>query len=87
MRGERKRFYLQVLVAVLVLGLGACRGIATLGVTVGNPDWKIIISPYGYSDLLLDCRPEFENREFLSGEWAAAVCFTKGGGDERSDLA
>lgn len=42
-------------------------------VVIGNPDWEITITDHGYSDLLFDKRPGFEGREYLSGEWAAAL--------------
>lgn len=50
------------------------------GAVLENPDWKLIVTDYGYSDLALDNRPGFEGREFLSGEWAAAVHY--GGGSQ-----
>lgn len=46
---------------------------------IQNPDWEIVVTTAGYSDLLFDRREGFRKREFLSGEWAAAVCFDKGG--------
>lgn len=57
----------------------AAQGFAE-GAVLENPDWKLIITDYGYSDLALDNRPGFEGREFLSGEWAAAVHY--GGGSQ-----
>ncbi len=38
-----------------------------------NPDWSITLTDFGYSDLLFDQRPGFVGREYLSGEWGAAV--------------
>jgi hypothetical protein len=48
------------------------------GFQVQNPNWEILITDYGYADLLLDRRPGFIGREFLSGEWAAAVLYAGG---------
>jgi len=44
-----------------------------------NPHWSIVIDDYGYSDLAFDQRPGFEGREYLSGEWAAAIAYTEDG--------
>lgn len=41
--------------------------------TVANPHWNITLSSFGYSDFLLDNTPGFQGREYLSGEWGAAV--------------
>jgi hypothetical protein len=38
-----------------------------------NPNWETVISDFGYSDYLGDLTPNFQGREYLSGEWAAAV--------------
>jgi hypothetical protein len=43
-----------------------------------NPDWSIVLTDFGYSDFLFDQRAGFEGREYLSGEWGAAVGYTKG---------
>ncbi len=43
---------------------------------LGNPDWEIIISSFGYSDILNDLTSGSEGREYLSGEWGAAVAYT-----------
>jgi hypothetical protein len=47
--------------------------------TLANPHWNITLTDYGYSDFLLDNTPGFEGREYLSGEWGAAVGYTSGG--------
>lgn len=44
-----------------------------------NPNWTIALSDYGYSDYLGDSTPGFEGREYLSGEWGAAVGYETGG--------
>jgi hypothetical protein len=48
------------------------------GFPVQNPDWEILVTEFGYADLALDRRPGFVGREYLSGEWAAAIFY--GGG-------
>lgn len=51
----------------------------TTSLTLANPNWNITLTDYGYSDFLLDNTPGFEGREYLSGEWGAAVAYTAGG--------
>ncbi len=46
---------------------------------LANPNWNITLTDYGYSDYLLDNTPGFEGREYLSGEWASAIAYTKDG--------
>ena len=48
------------------------------GNIVGNPEWQFEVSDFGYSDEVLDKRPGFEGREYLSGEWAAGVLYSGG---------
>jgi hypothetical protein len=45
---------------------------------LSNPNWDISLTDAGYSDYLLDHTPGFEGREYLSGEWGAAIGYTKG---------
>ncbi len=52
----------------------------TTSLTLGNPDWNITLTDYGYSDFLLDNTPGFQGREYLSGEWGAAVGYQANGG-------
>jgi hypothetical protein len=52
----------------------------TTSLTLGNPDWNITLTDYGYSDFLLDNTPGFQGREYLSGEWGAAVGYQLSGG-------
>jgi hypothetical protein len=56
-----------------------CTGIPlraqTGGLQIFNPHWSIVIDDFGYSDLAFDQRPGFEGREYLSGEWAAAISY------------
>jgi hypothetical protein len=48
--------------------------------TLANPHWNITLSDFGYSDFLLDNTPGFEGREYLSGEWGAAVGYHRTNG-------
>jgi hypothetical protein len=48
-----------------------------------GPAWEIAVSDYGYSDYLGDLTPGFQGREYLSGEWGAAVGYA-GNGSVRS---
>jgi hypothetical protein len=48
--------------------------------TLANPHWNITLTDAGYSDFLLDNTPGFEGREYLSGEWGAAVGYQPAGG-------
>jgi len=50
------------------------------GLTLANPHWNITLSDFGYSDFLLDNTPGFEGREYLSGEWGAAIAYQPAGG-------
>lgn len=65
--------------AAMILGVALATtpaGIASPGrVTLTNPDWNITLTDYGYSDFMLDNTPGFEGREYLSGEWGAAVAY------------
>lgn len=42
-----------------------------------NPNWNITLTDAGYSDWLYDNTPGFEGREYLSGEWGAAIGYTR----------
>lgn len=50
------------------------------GLTLANPHWNITLTDSGYSDFLLDNTPGFEGREYLSGEWGAAIGYQVSGG-------
>lgn len=54
--------------------------------TLANPHWNITLTDAGYSDFLLDNTPGFEGREYLSGEWGAAVGYQLPGGTVVSPL-
>ena len=45
------------------------------GLEMFNPTWSMFINDYGYSDFAFDQRPGSEGREYLSGEWAAAITY------------
>lgn len=48
---------------------------AAQGITLANPHWNITLTEFGYSDFLLDNTPGLEGREYLCGEWGAAVAY------------
>lgn len=48
------------------------------GIPIINPKVQLLVNEYGYSDSMLDRRQKFLDREYLSGEWAAAV-YCEGG--------
>jgi hypothetical protein len=71
----------------MVMALGLASSAGTLlaeppfifgGLAVMNPETTMNISEFGYSDSLLDGRSMFLGREFLSGEWAAAIYYEGG---------
>jgi hypothetical protein len=43
--------------------------------TFGSPNWEIDLTNAGYSDYLGDLTPGYSFREYLSGEWGAAVSY------------
>ena len=55
-------------------------GASAQPLTLANPHWNITLTDAGYSDFLLDNTPGFEGREYLSGEWGAAVGYQRSGG-------
>ncbi|NQX01352.1 InlB B-repeat-containing protein [bacterium] len=65
-------------IAVLT-GLSGHAPAQTTSLVLANPHWNIMLTDFGYSDFLLDNTPGFEGREYLSGEWGAAVGYTTGG--------
>ncbi len=64
--------------ALLCLLVASSTWVTAQGLWLGNPHWNISLTDYGYSDFLLDNTPGFEGREYLSGEWGAAVGYQKG---------
>ncbi|MCE9611500.1 MAG: hypothetical protein K8R23_14985 [Chthoniobacter sp.] len=54
--------------------------VSAQSITIANPHWNITLTDFGYSDFLLDNTPGFQGREYLSGEWGAAVGYTNSGG-------
>lgn len=72
------------LAARLLLAVCAGQGLglpvqAQLTTTLTGPAWEIAVSDYGYSDYLGDLTPTFQGREYLSGEWGAAVGYRTAG--------
>src|SRR6188768_3595000 len=51
---------------------------ASAQVQLANPNWNITLTDFGYADLLFDNTPGLEGREYLSGEWGAAVSYQAG---------
>jgi hypothetical protein len=77
--------WLMLLGASALLFLPARTGAQTY-LTLANPHWNITLTDAGYSDFLLDNTPGFEGREYLSGEWGAAVGYQLAGGTVVSPL-
>lgn len=78
----RKHPILHRLAAALGLAFaaGALPGLAQAqGAVLSGPAWEIAVSDYGYSDYLGDLTPGFQGREYLSGEWGAAIGYTRQG--------
>ncbi|WGS87876.1 hypothetical protein [Methylomonas sp. UP202] len=46
---------------------------------LSNSNWDISLTDAGYSDYLFDHTPGFVGREYLSGEWGAAIGYSKKG--------
>ena len=69
--------------AVARLGVAAAISLSGLSAgareTLTTPDWNITLTDFGYSDFMLDNTPGFEGREYLSGEWGAAVGYQVAG--------
>jgi hypothetical protein len=61
-----------------VWSLTASAQLVSSGYQVKNRKFEILVTDYGYADLMLDRRRGFKGREYLSGEWAAAVHYTGG---------
>ena len=82
----------RILKSTLMLGGGIALLLApgnALGqgaLTLANPHWNITLTDAGYSDFLLDNTPGFEGREYLSGEWGAAVGYHLAAGTVVSPL-
>lgn len=82
MTRKRPSFRLSHLVMACAVGLGqtaaASADYTWNWSTLTNPNWEISLTDFGYSDYLLDQTPGFEGREYLSGEWGAAISYSKG---------
>lgn len=72
--------FLQPLPMMLAALLLSAPPAAGQSLTLANPHWNITLTDAGYSDYLLDNTPGFEGREYLSGEWGAAVGYQRSGG-------
>lgn len=76
---------IEVLTAAQAGATFYCDNIAVTPTSTGgwqvlaNPNWNITLTDSGYSDYLIDNTPGFEGREYLSGEWGAAVAYKVGG--------
>jgi uncharacterized repeat protein (TIGR02543 family) len=70
----------KTLVLASVAALLTLSGASGQGLMLANPHWNITLTDYGYSDFLFDNTPGFEGREYLSGEWGAAVGYQVSGG-------
>ncbi len=75
-----------VCLAAATLLLSSRPATAQNWLTLANPHWNITLTDAGYSDFLLDNTPGFEGREYLSGEWGAAVGYQLAGGATVSPL-
>jgi len=86
MKSTKKFFRLTLLRHAILTALTCAAGFApghnasAQALTLANPHWNITLSDYGYSDFLLDNTPGFEGREYLSGEWGAAIGYQLPGG-------
>jgi len=69
--------WLGVALTAGVLGSSAARAQPSEAAVL-SPNWSMIIDDFGYADVALDLRPGFLGREYLSGEWAAAVSYVSG---------
>jgi hypothetical protein len=69
-----------LLSSVLILASSerASAQLISSGYPVKNRNFQMLVTDYGYADLALDERCGFEGREYLSGEWAAAVYYSGG---------
>lgn len=74
-RLEVVRTALFVLVVALVSSAPR-EAAASPAVEIANPEWSILLTDYGYSDILLDLQGVNPDRELLSGEWAAALGYS-----------
>ncbi len=63
--------------AAIVFSLTAEPRVSRAEIDLTNPDWNITLTDFGYSDLLFDDAPGFVGREYLSGEWAAAISYSQ----------
>lgn len=77
--GVLRAFTLGVAATVLLQSSLCVFGqLTSTGYSVKNRNYEVLVTDYGYADLALDRRCGFEGREYLSGEWAAAVFYAGG---------
>ncbi|WP_428938204.1 hypothetical protein [Fontivita pretiosa] len=67
-------------IGVGLLALLAATQTSGQALQIFNPNWNITLTDAGYSDWLYDNTPGYEGREYLCGEWAAAVSYKIGAG-------
>jgi len=66
-------------IVALQMAVGSClcsslhAQVISTGFPLPNANWRVLVTPTGYLDLIIDARPGFDGREYLSGEWAPAV--------------
>ncbi len=72
------RVLLAVLAVTVFVGELHAEPIYSNSIILQNPHWEMMLTDYGYSDYLGDLTPGFEGREYLSGEWAAALSYQVG---------
>ncbi|MGZ5002451.1 MAG: hypothetical protein ACXWBM_04590, partial [Chthoniobacterales bacterium] len=65
---------------VLALAAVLLPNSASAQLQLANPNLNITLTSFGYADLLFDNTPGFEGREYLSGEWGAAISYDVSGG-------
>ena len=75
---NRAKVSLAIIAAISLWPAAAPAQLKSVGYPVQNPLWEILVTDFGYADLALDRRPGFIAREYLSGEWAAAVFYSGG---------
>lgn len=72
------------IVAGILVVLFASTSRVAAQLQIVNPNWNITLTSAGYSDWLYDNTPGYEGREYLSGEWGAAVSYKVGNGTVKS---
>lgn len=81
---NRPRSHRTLIAAGIGLTLTTMGAPAAHAISLASPDWEMVLSDAGYSDYLGDLSPGFAGREYLSGEWGAAIAY--GHGSDSSSL-